>query len=298
MNNPEIYVMNNKIRWNSQPLDMWRTKYASGKFIDLDGHLTHYVDKGEGHPVILLHGWFHDSQMWNKNINVIAQEFKVYAIDLWGFGYSTREIMDWGYQLYAHQLEAFIEKLGIKQASLVGQSFGAGISILFCTQHPEMVSKLALVSPAGLPNSSSLGETELQRALKQLVLNDEESRRLLLETMFIHDSGSISEDWFHELTRFHEIEGTNEVLLGNLKNNFFDGLSREIEELGEIDVPTLLIWGLHDKSINPERGIKMHRILKNSQLEIFKKSAHCANYEEPEKFNRIIMRFLKKDHHC
>ncbi|GAH93034.1 unnamed protein product, partial [marine sediment metagenome] len=84
----------NKITWNSQPVDKWRRKYAPGKFIDLGGHITHYIEKGDGHPVILLHGWFHDLQMWSRNIDALAKSFKVYAIDLWGFGYSTREILD------------------------------------------------------------------------------------------------------------------------------------------------------------------------------------------------------------
>ena len=63
--------------WNSQPLDEWRVKYAKGKLIDLDGHSTHYVEKGDGKPVILLHGWFHDLQMWSKNMDSLAQTFKI-----------------------------------------------------------------------------------------------------------------------------------------------------------------------------------------------------------------------------
>ena len=76
-----------KIRWNSQPLDVWRAKYARGKFINIDGHSTHYMEKGNGPLVILLHGWFHDNQMWNKNVDLLASRFRVYTIDFWGFGY-------------------------------------------------------------------------------------------------------------------------------------------------------------------------------------------------------------------
>jgi pyruvate dehydrogenase E2 component (dihydrolipoamide acetyltransferase) len=289
--------MPTKTRWNSQPLDMWQAKYATGKFIVLNGHLTHYTEKGEGPAVILLHGWFHDSQMWNRNIDALAQRSRVYAIDLWGFGYSTREIMDWDYKLYAHQLQAFMDNLGIQRASLVGHSMGAGVSVFFCTQDQERVAKLVLVSPAGLPNPSPLiADAALQRSLKQLVLNGEKSRRLLLDTMFIYNSDSISDDWFNELTRFHEIKGTNEVLIGSLKRNFFDGLSTEIEELGEMNVPALIIWGRHDKSVTPEVGIKMHNVLKGSQLEFFEESGHCANYEQPDRFNETVIRFLQREH--
>ena len=144
--------MSEFIRWNSQPLDVWASKYAHGKFVDLDGRRTHYIEKGEGEPVILLHGFFYDSYLWAANIDALAQHFKVYALDLWGCGYSTREPLDYGYQLYADQVLLFMDRLGIQSASLVGQSMGAGTAILFCVQHRQRVNKLLLVDAAGLPN--------------------------------------------------------------------------------------------------------------------------------------------------
>jgi len=286
--------MYKKTRWNSQPLDIWRAKYAKGKFIDLEGHSTHYIEKGDGPSVILVHGWFHDSQMWNRNIDLLASRFRVYAVDLWGFGYSTREAMDWGYPLYADQLIKFMNALDIRKASLVGQSMGAGASILFCIKQQERVDKLVLVSPAGLPNPSPfIDEVVMQRCLKELLLNRDGSRKLMLKTMFIYDEKCVADGYFEKLTRFHKIEGTNEVLVGSLRNDFFDRLLFEIDRLGKMDVPILIIWGRHDKSVNLELGEKMHGMLKGSRLEIIEDSAHCANYEQPDKFNEIVMRFLR-----
>ena len=96
--------MSEFIPWNSQPLDVWASKYAPDKFIDLDGRRTHYIEKGEGNPVILLHGFFYDSYLWAANIDALAKNFKVYALDLWGFVYSTREPLDYDYQLYVDQV--------------------------------------------------------------------------------------------------------------------------------------------------------------------------------------------------
>ena len=72
------------VPWNSQPLEFWAEKHAKGKFIDLDGRSTHYIEKGKGEPVILIHGFFYDSYMWSRNIDALAEHFKVYVIDLWG----------------------------------------------------------------------------------------------------------------------------------------------------------------------------------------------------------------------
>ena len=65
------------IPWNSQPLDEWAKKHAAGKFTDLDGHSTHYIEKGAGEPVILIHGFFYDSYTW---YNIRLQHTKAYGL--------------------------------------------------------------------------------------------------------------------------------------------------------------------------------------------------------------------------
>lgn len=82
--------MSGTIPWNSQPLSEWSEKYAPGKFIEFQGLRTHYLENGSGEPLILLHGFFFDSRMWSQSIDVLAERYKVYALDLWGFGCNTR----------------------------------------------------------------------------------------------------------------------------------------------------------------------------------------------------------------
>jgi len=281
------------IPWNSQPLEEWRQKYATGKFIDLDGHSTHYIEKGEGEPVILLHGWFHDWQMWSKNIDALAKSFKVYANDLWGFGYSTREPMDYGYPLYADQLLKLMNALNIERASLIGQSMGGGTSTLFCTEHRERVNKIVLVASAGLPNPPLLmTKIACLPRIGELLFGLKGSRRGILKTVFIHHKESIADGYFEDLTRFQQIRGTTEALLRSLRQNFFDKLLNEIDKLGEMNVPILLVWGRYDKSISPEIGYRMHKILKGSRLKILDQAGHCPNYEQSAKFNQVVLDFL------
>lgn len=291
--------MTKAVPWNSQPVDEWRRKYAPGRFINLGGHITHYIEKGEGPPVILLHGWFHDSQQWSRNIDALAKWLKVYAMDLWGFGYSTREILDWGYPLYTEQLLRFMDTLGIDKASLMGQSIGGGTSILFCTRHRERVDKIVLVASGGMPNPPLLKTriTCLPR-VGEFLFSLWGSRRGILKSMFIKDKKSIAGGYFEELTRFHQIRGTTETLLDSLRKNFFDKLLLVINKLGEMDVPILIVWGRHDRSIRLSLGQEIHKILKGSRLEIFEDAAHCPNYEQPEKFNEIVSGFLSTDLVC
>lgn len=283
------------IPWNSQPLDEWAKKYAPGKFIRLDGHSTHYIEKGAGEPVILIHGFFFNSYLWNKNIDALADTFKVYAIDLWGFGYSSRDPMDYGYPLYAEQLLKFMDALDIQKASLVGQSMGGGTSIFFSVNHRERVNKLILVDPAGMPNPLPiLGKiTNLPKVGEFLLgIKSDFYRKMVLSTTFIHDKGIITESYFENATRFHKIKGTSEILLKILRKQFFHTLPDEIHRLGEMDVPILIIFGRQDKAIPLERGKEMHNILKGSRLEIFENAGHCPHDEQAQKFNQLAVDFL------
>jgi pimeloyl-ACP methyl ester carboxylesterase len=283
------------IPWNSQPLDEWAKKYATGKFIDLDGHSTHYLEKGEGAPVILIHGFFYDSYMWNKNIDVLADKFKVYAIDLWGSGYSTREPMDYGYPLYADQVLKFMDALSIEKACLVGQSMGGGTSILFCLQHRDRVEKMLLVEPAGMPNPLPvIGKIfNLPKVGEFLFgLKGNYYRKMVLAKAFIYDKRFITDNYLENVTRFHKVRGTAETALKILRKRFFDTLLDEIHRLGEMDVPILLIWGRQGKAIPVERGQEMHKILNGSRLEILDQAGHCPNDEQSQSFNKLAVDFL------
>ena len=288
--------MSEFIRWNSQPLDVWASKYAQGKFVELDGRTTHYIEKGEGKAVILLHGFFYDSYLWAANIDVLAEEFKVYALDLWGFGYSTRELMDYGYQLYADQVLLFMDSLGIQRASLAGQSMGGGTAIMFCVKHRQRVNKLLLVDPAGIPNPLPLtGKFFNLPRIGELFLglSTNAVRRKNLGNLWIHNKELLTESYFENVTRFHKIKGTTEASLAILRQKFFDTLSDEIRRLGQEDVPILIVWGREDKAVPLRCGREMHRILKGSRLEIIDDAGHVPNFERAEVFNQLAMDFLR-----
>ncbi len=285
------------IRWNSQPLDLWAAKYAQGKFVDLGGRSTHYIEKGEGEPLLLLHGFFYDSYLWAANMDALAKHFKVYALDLWGCGYSTREPLDYGYQLYADQVLLFMDNLGIQRASLAGQSMGAGTAILFCVQHRQRVNKLLLVDAAGLPNPlpvmakvfnlPGVGEFFLG-------LNGDAIRRAGLKESFIHREELLTDNYVENVTRSHKIKGSTEIGMTIQRRQFFDKLSDEIDHLAQMEVPSLIVWGREDKAIPVRCGQEMHRILRGSRLEILDNAGHVPNFENAVEFNQLALDFLRE----
>jgi pimeloyl-ACP methyl ester carboxylesterase len=233
--------------------------------------------------------------MWNKNIDALAEGFKVYALDLWGFGYSTRDPLDYGYPLYADQLLKFMDALNIERVSLIGQSMGGGTCMLFSLNHRDRVNKMILVDAAGLPNPLPLmGKIVNLPKLGEFLVNLKGNfcRKMALSTTFIYDKAFITDTYLDNVTRFHKVKGTTEASLKILRKQFFDTLSDEIRKLGELDVPILIVWGRQDKSVPLACGQEMHKTLKGSRLEILDQAGHCPHDEQSERFNELALGFL------
>src|SRR3989304_1931939 len=260
------------VPWNSQPLQVWARKHAPGQSITLGGHQTHYIERGEGRPVILIHGFFYDTYMWHHNIETLATQFKVYAIDLWGFGYSPREPLDYGYSLYSQQLLEFMDALRIQKASLIGQSIGGGAIVKFATSHRDRIDRAILVAPAGMPNPLPL--------MARIA-----NFPLVGEVMY-----GLQSDFMRKLA----LRGTSEAMLTMLRKRFFDTLLGDVQSLRDSDLPTLIVWGQEDQSVPVERGQTMHAILRGSRLHIIPDAGHCPHDEQSESFNQLALAYLSE----
>jgi pimeloyl-ACP methyl ester carboxylesterase len=287
--------MNSFIPWSSQPLEEWAEKFARGKFIELDGHQTHYIEKGQGDPVILIHGFYYDTHMWDGSMDVLAEKYKVYVIDLWGFGYSTREMLDFGYPLYARQLELFMDAMDLPKAVLIGQSMGGGTIIKFAVSNRDRIDKMVLVEPAILPNRLPLmGRIANLPGVGEFLfgMNSNFMRKMTLGTTFIHNKDKITEEYFERVTRFHKVEKTTEILLEILRRQFFHTLEDEVRQVGAMGIPALVVGGHQSNSIPIELTRQTHQILAGSQLEILDQAGHCPHDDQPEKFNQLVLEFL------
>ena len=290
--------MGNFVPWNSQDLDTWAGKYGRGKFIELDGHKTHYVEQGSGDPVILIHGFNYDLETWMTNMDALAANNKVYALDLWGFGFSTREPLDYGYDLYVDQLRLFMDYLDIPQASLIGHSMGGGIAISFSVNYPQRVARTVLLDAVGIPRKIPLrGRLFMLPIVPELLLGLKTNavRQMNLRDFWIHNPELITEEYFAKVSRFQQIKGTTESMLTILRKDFFNTLDNEIQALAELNIPTLIIWGRWDQSVPLDSGHKMHQILKGSRLEILEEAGHLANFDQSDQFNALVLDFLENN---
>jgi pimeloyl-ACP methyl ester carboxylesterase len=120
-----------------------------GRFIDVDGARIHYLDKGSGPTLLLVHGLA--GQMHNFTHSLLGKlmrDFRVVILDRPGSGYSTRPTEDWAtISAQARVISRFCEVLGLERPLIVGHSLGGAIALALALNHPERVAGLALLAP-------------------------------------------------------------------------------------------------------------------------------------------------------
>jgi len=284
------------VGWDSQPLDDWAQVHPPGYLVKLEGRKTHFVRKGEGPAVILIHGFNLDHNTWIENMDVLARYFTVYAVDLWGSGFSTREPLDYGFALFVEQIRQLMDHLKLARAHLVGHSMGGGTAIAFSTAHSDRVDRMILVDSVGIQRPTTLRERMFRLPwLPEFLqsLPTDLIRKKNLVDFWIHDPDLLTEEVFKALTGFQKIEGSTRAALDILRRDFFNTLGGEIDRLGELSIRTMLLWGRHDIAVPIEAGWAMHGRLPGSRFEVFDRSSHMPNFDEPDRFNDLVVGFLQ-----
>lgn len=287
--------MDRFVHWNSQSLDMWAEIHAEGSFIDLAGRRTHFIQRGQGEPVVLVHGFNLDLYTWMRNLDALAARFKVYALDLWGQGYSTREPLEYGYDLFEEQVRLFMDALDLQRASLVGHSMGGGTAIVFALRNPDRVNKLVLVDATGIPTRLPFRSKVFRlKGVAEFLMSlpTDRIRRMNLKDIWIYDRDTLTEDVYEKFTLYQKIEGTTEAVLAILRKDFFNTLEAEIRELGQRNIPTLIIWGRKDVSLPLSSAQEMNRLMPSSRVEILDNAGHLANFDRADTFNDLVIDFL------
>jgi pimeloyl-ACP methyl ester carboxylesterase len=105
--------------------------------IQINGHTIFYTVKGEGKPILLLHGYGAGIWVWEKQIEALSQSYLVYALDLIGHGYSDRPKISYTPETYIHFLRDFMDGVGIEKATLIGNSTGGGMAWAMAIRYPE-----------------------------------------------------------------------------------------------------------------------------------------------------------------
>jgi pimeloyl-ACP methyl ester carboxylesterase len=228
---------------------------------------VYYQVIGEGEPIILVHGLIGSTLWWNRNISALAEHYRVYLVDLPGFGTMSHFYYRFVLDEVASWLLFWMEAAGIKQANFVGHSMGGYICIWLAVHKPEVVRTLVLASPAGVLKTRSL--------LGYFIP--------LLQVF------RIASPSFLPILVYDTIRAGPLTLLSAAQ----DLLAKDIrEKLKLISSPTLLIWGINDVLVPPIFAKILHEEIANSNLLILKNAGHVVMYDQWQEFNKALLAFL------
>lgn len=269
-----------------------------------DGRTIAYVDEGTGsQTIIFIHGLGSNLVAWKKNIEVLKSQFRCIAIDLPGYGHSSKEPHSGMMSFYAEAVVDFMNKMGIDHAVLAGHSMGGQISMVAAMKFPERVSSLILAAPAGFERF-----TEGQ---KQWFRNAMTVRGVMLTR--VEDIITNLAFNFYELPQEAEFMITDRIAMRSAHDfeaysytvvQSVNGMVDEpvIDHLHKIRQPTLIVFGENDNLIpnrflNPGTTAAVAKTgaeaIKGSRLVLLPRTGHFVQFENYTRFNEEVVRFLK-----
>jgi pimeloyl-ACP methyl ester carboxylesterase len=268
----------------SETMPIQRDAYVFGQRI-------HYLEAGRGNPVILIHGMGGEGARWMPNIRGLAPSFHVFSPDQIGFGQSDKPLTIYHTGVFAGFLAGFMKNVGVRRAAFIGQSMGATVALYLAVHNPDLVERLVLVNCASFRSSSDPPAPPPNWHDRQIA-----------------NAGTLAEsrDYLKKLYHNHSLitdELVEENLILRLRSAFtiesmhtadargLGGLAEQ--EVRRVDAPTLLIWGANDPLAPITNADKLNSVLKNSRKVLIDRAGHYPFLEHPEKFNQIVLEFLR-----
>jgi pimeloyl-ACP methyl ester carboxylesterase len=267
----------------------------------LHGHRVSYRSGGEGPVLVLLHGITSSSASWEPVLPLLAEHFTVVAPDLLGHGESAKPVGDYSLGAYACLVRDIMLALGHDRATVVGHSLGGGVAMQLAYQFPELIERLVLVSSGGLGREVSIALRAATLPGAELVLP------LLASQPLVRVGEAVARGFgligFRTGADLGEIARGIRSLSDLGARQAFVHTARSVIDVGgqRVDatdrlylaeaVPAMLVWGERDPIIPAVHGVRAHKLMLGSRLEIFEGAGHFPHLQDPLRFVRCLRDF-------
>ena len=252
------------------------------------GAKMHYYEAGSGPVVVLLHGLADEAGVWQPVIAPLVQAgYRVIVPDQIGHGRSDKPLLGYRLATFTDFIHAFLTELKIEKAILVGNSLGGWVGTDFAIRYPEKIAALVNVCGPGYADLPKMIEVSLDN----LRLSSRVQAKALIPYLF-HDA----EKW-----------GTDEVVDGLILQRVINGDGHTIDsfiesmhrgedavdgKLGQVKVPTFLLWGASDRIVPVKIAERYHRDIRGSKMHVIPRCGHMPQVECPGDFTPALLGFL------
>jgi pimeloyl-ACP methyl ester carboxylesterase len=274
----------------------WRAHLGQ---VEVAGTPVNFVDIGSGElePIVFVHGLGGQWQNFLENIPRAAQERRVIAVDLPGFGATPEPRDKITIPGYGRCVDAVCEKLSLGRVDMVGNSMGGYIAAEVAIQFPERIDQLILVSAAGITSADiarrpiltagriATAMVSYGAARHRQIASRPKSRHMALALVARYPSLLRADLAYEGFIKGAGKPGFDDALRACLEYDFRD-------RLPEIRQPTLIVWGEKDSIIPVRDAHEFERLISDSRKVVMRDTGHIPMAERPETFNDLMMEFL------
>lgn len=239
-----------------------------------------YIEEGQGDILLLLHGLFGSLSNWQGVIDHFKVDYKV-IIPLMPI--HEMPVKEAGCEGLTEFIEGFVDFKGLDKFSVIGNSLGGHVALIYTLRHPVKIQRLILTGSSGL-FENSMGGSYPKRGNYEYI-------KERVEYTF-YDPKTASKELVDEV-----FEITNSIpkvmrIIAIAKSAQRNNMAKDIVH---IKAPTLLIWGLNDTITPPEVGHEFNQLIPGSTLRFIDKCCHAPMMERPTEFNEIVTEWLNQN---
>jgi pimeloyl-ACP methyl ester carboxylesterase len=264
-----------------------------GATADANGIKTNYLEAGTGDPVVLIHGsgpGVTSYANWRLVLPALAENFRVVAPDMVGFGFSERPAnIEYGVQTWADQVVGLMDTLELPKAHLVGNSFGGAIALRIATQHPDRVGKLVLMGSMGVPFPITEGLERVWGYEPSF-----ENMRKVLD-VFAYSRDLVNDELAEVRYRGSIQPGFQESFAAMFpapRQRWVEAMCTPEDDIRRLPHRTLIVHGREDQVIPVQTSLRLMELIDNADLSVYSHCGHWSMIERTEDFNRNVSEFF------
>jgi pimeloyl-ACP methyl ester carboxylesterase len=274
--------------------------FPTDQYINVKGVNARYWTAGDKGPILLLiHGFGASVEIWQHNIEPLAKFYRVYAIDLVGFGRTDKYEGTYTPTFMVQFVDNALTALNLDKVILIGLSMGGGLSILYNLSFPHKVDKLVLVDSGGLGKEIIFSLRLMSLPfLGELITKPSRNMVYLFFKPAVLNPSQLKGQFTDIYYELFSLPGAQMSMLKALRSmcTIFgvkkNILNETMMNLHRIISPTLIIWGKQDAVIPLKQAYYAKEKIPDSKLHIVEQCGHMPNFEKPEEFNRVVLDFL------
>jgi len=271
----------------------------------VDGHEIAFVDEGQGEPaIVLVHGLGSDLRAWARNLDALAAEHRVVALDLPGFGRSSKPHAAPSLRGWAACVDAVCRELGVVRPVLVGHSMGGQLALHHALEYPGRARALVLVAPAGFETFSAAESSWLRAGVDPFATRTAGTWQVVARWLQAFHRMP-PEAWPLVRDRIAVIGGPD---FDDYCRTVSGGVAAMLDEpvldrLAGVRVPTLVVFGREDRLV-PNRWLHRENTsvfartaadaLPNAELVIVPNAGHMVQFERPAAWNAAVLTFASR----